>query len=259
MGSKVASVTQNHVAQGAHLNTDVFLTDQVLEIWEQLQLEAMADSLGAQHDCVMEVLAIALMGLATVEEGWHWLLAARVCGLDDVNVLSGDKDIFGKVTDFRRVVLLINHVKSCDELSDSLVVSVGSLSDVLKHLVDVFFADNLETRYNQLELEMRRLLLKLVNDSSDNSQLLEKWQLLVVLVKEHARDVSKLDNKYVLVNASLESGGHQLLEKWNEFSELANLGKLVLEKLPNTMRVLFVSLFWAKKNDVFHLLVELLV
>lgn len=76
MSSKVFCVSQNHVAQRTNFYADIFLLNQVLEVWEQEELESVTDSLGSQKNGVVEVLAIPVVSFTRVEECWHSIFAS---------------------------------------------------------------------------------------------------------------------------------------------------------------------------------------
>ena len=93
----------------------------------------MADSLGAKHYGIMQVLDCAVVGLACVEEHWHALRRL----LSHHHSLLSRKDLFGELADFWGEVLLVDHVEAGNELCKTLVFVVRAFSYMLDHLFDV--------------------------------------------------------------------------------------------------------------------------
>lgn len=47
-------------------------------------------------------------------------------------------------------------------------------------------SNDLESGKDQLKFEMRSVFLQLINDPSDNPELFQEWNLIHLLIKEHA-------------------------------------------------------------------------
>lgn len=66
------------------------------------------------------------------------------------------------------------------------------------------------------------------------------------------------NNENILDDAGLESATEQVLEEGNVLAEFADLGELVLEGLPDVVRLLAVSLLRSQQDLVAQHFVELL-
>lgn len=71
--------------------------------------------------------------------------------------------------------------------------------------------------------------------------------------------MSEFNDENILVDTSLQGNFKELLEERNELAKLSHLRELMLEELPNFMRLLIVGLLWAKQYDVLHCLIKLLI
>lgn len=88
VSSEILSVTQHHVAQRTGFNTDILFNAQLLEVWEKLKLEAVANSLCSKQDGILDVSHISRMSLSTMEEAWHILTVDLIWLLMLKNLLS---------------------------------------------------------------------------------------------------------------------------------------------------------------------------
>ena len=104
---------------------------------------------------------------------------------------------------------------------------------------------------------MRRCLLQLVHDAADDAQLCDEVNRLFVVAEETARDVTILDDKDILLDASHETRTQQILEEGHVLTKLTDLRKFVLEERPDIVRLPIVSLLWREKDLVSELLIEL--
>ena len=231
MLAQIFNITKDHVAQRTALDADVLLLAQVLQVREELQLEAVANALRTEHDSVLEVLDVALVSLTCMEERGHLLIAA----IDDCDLFLIVENCLGKRADFRREVLLVHHVEARDELGQAFVLQTRTNLDVVEHLLHVTFTDDLQSRKNQTEVKVRVINLQLVNDLANDGKLGDKVLRLLVIIEQHARDVAVLDDEHILLNACCESASQQIFEERDVFTQLANLGELVLERLPNVV------------------------
>jgi hypothetical protein len=56
MSSQIFGIAEDHVAQWAALNTDISLLHEVLEMWEQEQLESVTNSFRTKRNSIMKVV-----------------------------------------------------------------------------------------------------------------------------------------------------------------------------------------------------------
>jgi len=124
MDSQVFCVSENHVTQGARLDTDVQIDHLLLQVWEQEELEAMPNSLRAELDGALQVATVSIVCFSSVETSWHWLTIY----LDFVLV---GQDFFSILLDLVSEVLFVDHVESDDELSEACISVSGSLFQVI--------------------------------------------------------------------------------------------------------------------------------
>lgn len=206
MCSQILGVPQNHVAQRTAFDADVLFFHHVLEVWEQEELETMADSFGVQEDGVVEVVHISFVGFTAMEETWHLLI------IND-NVVFAVEDLLSKEVDLRGVVFFIYHVEACEELHKSLIGLTDPLLQMIDHLLDMCDSYEFDSCQNQFELKMWSFLLKLIYDFSDGLQLIDKWHLVSIVIKKHARNVPVLHNIALLSNASFKGRFCDLFEE----------------------------------------------
>lgn len=106
---------------------------------------------------------------------------------------------------------------------------------------------------------MRCLVLNLIDNFSDESEFLEERNSVFVLVEEHAGNVSVLNDEDVLVDERLQGIQSDLLEKRNELSELTDLRELMLEVLPNLVRLHAFRLLASQQDLVSDLFIKIFV
>ena len=71
-------------------------------------METMANSFGAKHNCIVQVLDTQLMRFSCVEETGHsvWV------GFTSHDCLFGCEDLFGEFANLWREVLFVDHVEA---------------------------------------------------------------------------------------------------------------------------------------------------
>ena len=112
MRSQVLGVPQDHIAQRAALDADVFLLNLLLEVWEQHQLKSVTDPLGIERKGILKILTVSIMGLSSVEEARHLnKLLGRLLLRDNLHILLAGQNLLCELSDLRRPILLIDHIK----------------------------------------------------------------------------------------------------------------------------------------------------
>lgn len=248
VASQVERVAEHHVAEGAHLDTDVSLDHFLNKVWEQEKLKAVANALRVQEDRVVQVSDVGLTSLASVEEAIH------AVGLLAVLVLLGAQDGRHELLDPSEVLLLVDQVKAGDQFRVLLFTD----AQVVQDLVNVGLADHFKASQNQSKLEVWRLFLHLVEHFLDEGELVKDAHGLALIVEEHAGDVSQLNNEDVLGDASVKTVSEYLLEKLVVFAEVVNFGELMLEVLPDLMTLLADDLVFRQQNRAAKLIIVLL-
>ena len=88
MRSQVLGVPQDHIAQWAALDADIFLLNLLLEVWEQHELKPMTDPLGVERKGILKILTVSIMSLSSVEETRHLnTLLSRLLLRDNLDIL----------------------------------------------------------------------------------------------------------------------------------------------------------------------------
>lgn len=184
MSSQVLGVPQYHVAQWAALDADISLLNLLLEVWEKHQLKAVADPFGVERHCILKILTVPIVSFSCVEETRHmYLLFFGLLLRNDFNLLLTCQNLFGEISDLRRPVFLVDHIKPSYHLSQPLILLLSTLSNVVKHFLNMLFTDNFEPSQDQFELEVWALLLEFIHNFPDNLELINEWYLLLLLVK----------------------------------------------------------------------------
>jgi hypothetical protein len=157
MGSQVKSVAKHHVAERANFNADVFINVLLNQIRKQEKLESMTNALCVQQNCIMEIGDTLIVGFTRMEESWH-LVSFRV-----FVVLRG-QNLRHEICNARRELLFVNHVKPSNKIRICFFADLN----MLNHLSNVGVPDDLEPSEDQHKLEVRNLLLCLVNNFLNN-------------------------------------------------------------------------------------------
>lgn len=141
----------------------------------------------------MKVGDSLVVGLSCVAEKWH---SVGRRGL----VLLCRHDLGCELLNLVGVVLLVDHVESCDQ------AGIGTTTDldVVEHLLNVRVAHDLEACKHKHELEVRHSLFGLVDNFLDDLQFVEEAQVLAVIVQKQTADVSQLNHVDVLLDARLD-------------------------------------------------------
>lgn len=154
----------------------------------------MPNSLSTEGDCILKIPAISIMRFSSVEEGWHiHLFLSRFLLSDNFDVLLACQDLLSESTNLGGPILFVDHIESCYELSQPLILFFDTLLDCIKHFLDMLLTNNFETSENKLELKIWGFHLKLINNFSDNLQLFYERNLLLLIVEKHARDMPVFD------------------------------------------------------------------
>ena len=198
----------------------------------------MSDSFGPQHNSIHQVLTTSTVSLSAVEEYWHLFIV-------DLHLLLGLDDVLGKGRYLLGEIFLIYHVEPCDQLHQALILTVGALSDVLQHFVQMSLSQKLDACKNKFEIKLWVFLLQFIDHSSDDPELLDEVLVLSVFIEEHARDMSVFNHIHILLNARKESRFDELLEKRNKLAKFSNFGKLFFEVDPNIMGIHVLSLVFS--------------
>ena len=169
----------------------------------------------------MQISDIFLMSFTCVEEARHVLCHAAI--------LLSSQNRWHEFLNAWCILFFINHVKACDKV---WVLFLGN-SDVVKYFTDMRVSNNLVARQNQTHLEVRYLLLCLVNDFLDYCNFIQKWHRLLFFVEETSSGVSQLNYENVLRKTSINVGLEENLEERFVFSKTANSCEFMLEILPN--------------------------
>lgn len=130
----------------------------------------MSDSFSAKRDSILKIFTISIMGFTAVKETRHslffffWLFLS-----DNLDILLACQNLLSKFSYLRSIIFFIDHIESGDELSQSLILLFNTLCNIIEHFLYVCFANNFESSENKFELEVRGLLLKLIDDLPDDS------------------------------------------------------------------------------------------
>ena len=120
-----------------------------------------------------------------------------------------------------------------------LLVGLFYVSD---DLLGMRLANDLVTRQNEHQLEVRVILPHLVGDRLDHCDLVKDLNRLAIFVEEHSSGVTQLNNEDVLFSTSGQGALEELLEKIHIFAEITDSGKLWLKLGPNVMALKLLSL-----------------
>jgi len=80
----------------------------------------------------------------------------------------------------------------------------------------VRLTNDLQSCKDELELEVWSFFLKLIDNFSNQPQFFEEWNLILILVKEHPRDMPIFNQKYILSYAPLKSDLSHISKEWCE-------------------------------------------
>jgi hypothetical protein len=158
----------------------------------------------------VQVVNVAIMCFSGVTEARH-IKSGRVF------IHLGGQNLRHILAQLGVVFLFVDHVKAGKHFG----VGSFALFHVVEHLVDMV-GNNLKSGDDELKLEVGNCFLSLFDALVNNLKLLHESHWLAVLVKKHSRNVSKLDNKDVLFNATVNSGHEECSEKRMELSKLSN-------------------------------------
>ena len=75
---------------------------------------------------------------------------------------------------------------------------------MLKHLLNMFFANNFEAGDDESEIKVRSLLLQFVDHLSNNLQLCDVVHLLLIIVEQNTLNVSIPDDENILLYVRFE-------------------------------------------------------
>ena len=109
---------------------------------------------------------------------------------------------------------------------------------MVQYLFDVCMLRNdFKTCENQLEIEMWRILLQFIDDFSNDLKFINERHWLLIFIKEHTTDMSVFNDENILFDATKKSCPCQLLEEWDELAQFTDLSELLLEILPDVVRL----------------------
>ena len=121
--------------------------------------------------------------------------------------------------------------------------------DVVEDLRHVRLADHFVAREDQGHLEVGHTLLDLVDDALDHGELVEQGHVLLLLheigairlvlalIVQAAGSVPQFDDKDILLDARLDVGPEQPLEEGSILGQSGDAGELVLEEVPDVVRL----------------------
>ena len=173
VASQIVGVAEQKVAERAHFDANVASDVLLAQVREEEDLKSMPHALGVQKQCVVKVGDSLVVGLSCVAESWH---SVGRRGL----VLLGRHDLGCVLLNFVGVVLLVDHVESCNQ------ARIGPTTDldVVEHLLNVRVTHDLETCKHEHELEVRHSLFGFIDNFLDDLQFIQKTQVIAVIIQK---------------------------------------------------------------------------
>lgn len=153
MASKIEHVPKNEVRNGATFDADLLFFHDFLQFGVIREMESVADSFGIQQDGVVELEIVSIRTLAAVEIN-------RELNTHGSSFCTGRVNLWQKLVDLRREVLLIDHVES-----DHHVRVLFALEECVDLALDVVLAHNLEAASDDFHLEEWVHILNLLLDT----------------------------------------------------------------------------------------------
>lgn len=262
----IETVAEHEVRYGATLDADVVELEHVQQVWSPRDVEAVADSLGAQQDGVVNLLAIAAVCLARVHHAMEGVAVVDGFGLCLI-------DLREELIDRPREVLLLHQIERYDHFRRNflaLKVSFNLTLDVALGCLES--RQTLQSTNHNFHLEQLESRLNQILHSLEYFELALHADRLVVIVEDAAEDVLELDDRNDLLDAVLADAIEHLLKELvvvvqfcrGQFVSQEELNKILtkgevkfrLERFPHRVRLLSAHCISAQLDPSDEVLVK---